>query len=206
MVMIPKVFHTVWVQGPPLPFGHQQWHDSWHEHNPEWASLIWAESDYLPYVQRHPAIYEVYQTAVNHAQRAEIAQKAILWHWGGVYHDADFECYKPCGHFFDKNHVVTWDETPGQLGNQLIGAPSYHPAVKASLEDIPRAIAYQREHGLPQTYGAGPHLIQRLWRDRDDVEIRPSHEFFPYLWDQPKPPDIVLRAAYGAHHWTASWK
>lgn len=188
------------MQGHPLPDTHQGWFDSWKEHNKDWAHVLWSEADYLPFIENR----EIYDTAVNHAQRAEIAQKEILWKYGGVYIDADFECFRPCGHFFEADHVVTWDESPGQLGNQIIGAPPQHPAVRAALEDIPRAINYQRANNLPQTYGAGPHLIQRLWRDRSDVEIRPSEEFFPYLWNQSKPSDYG--DAYGAHHWTASWK
>ncbi len=197
--MIPKVFRTVWVQGA-LPDTHQAWFDSWREHNPDWEHIVWSEPDYLPFLEN----WEIYGTAVNHAQRAEIAQKEILWRFGGVYLDADFECFRPCGHFFTGNHVVTWDESPGQLGNQIIGAPRRHPAIRAALEDIPRSIRWQRENNLPQPYGAGPHLVQRLWRVRNDVEIRPSEEFFPYLWNQPKPTDFG--DAYGAHHWTASWK
>lgn len=198
--MIPKIFHTVWVQGEPLPNTHTAWVESWKRHNPEWAHVVWAETDYLPFIENR----EIYDTAVNHAQRAEIAQKEILWKFGGVYVDADFECFRPCHHFFGVDRVVTWEESPGQLGNQIIGAPPNHPAVRQALEDIPRSILWQREQGLPQTYGAGPHLIQRLWRTRPDVEIRPSSEFFPYLWDQPKP--LNWGEAYGAHHWTASWK
>ena len=198
--MIPQIFHTVWVQGHPLPDTHKQWFESWRKHNPKWTHVVWGESDYLPFLENR----EVYDTAVNHAQRAEIAQKEILWKYGGVYLDADFECFRPVGHFFEEDRVVTWDESPGQLGNQIYGTPPLHQAVREAIDDIPRSIRYQRMNGLPQPYGAGPHLIQRLWRDREDVLIRPSWEFFPYLWNQPKPSDFG--EAYGAHHWTASWK
>jgi inositol phosphorylceramide mannosyltransferase catalytic subunit len=198
--VIPKVFHTVWVQGEPLPETHTEWLGSWKKHNPTWAHVVWGENDYIGFLENR----EIYGTAVNHAQRAEIAQKEILWKYGGVYVDADFECFRPCTQFFEVDRVVTWDESPGQLGNQLIGSPQHHPAVRAALDDIPRSIMWQREQGLPQPYGAGPHLIQRLWRNRVDVEIRDSKEFFPYLWDQPKPSS--WGDAYGAHHWTASWK
>lgn len=203
--MIPKVFHMVWVQGEPLPEREQGWADTWIEHNPDWVQRVWSEADYAPLLSQVPPVEEIYRTAVNHAQRAEIAQKIILWFEGGVYHDADFECFRSCGHFFEgKDLVVTWEESPGQLGNQLIGAPAGHPAVKLALDDIPRSIRWQRAQDLPQTHGAGPHLIQRLWRHGDDVEIRSSSEFFPYLWDE-RPPDDWGNA-YGAHHWAASWK
>lgn len=200
--MIPKVFHTVWVQGAPLPTSHTRWVESWQKHNPTYGHIVWSEKAYTPYLGD---LTDVYATAVNHDQRAEIAQKAILAVFGGIYIDADFECFKPVDRFFTgRNHVVTWDETPGQLGNQIIGAPPNHPAVLLARDDIPRAIEYQRANSLPQPYGAGPHLVNRLWRNRPDVEIRPSHEFFPYLWDQQPPADYG--DAYGAHHWTASWK
>lgn len=199
---IPKTFHIAWVQGLPLPEQYVPWNESWTRHNPDWEMKVWSEPDYIDLLP--PEIVDVYVTAVNHAQRAEIASKVILLEFGGVFLCADFECFRPCGHFFETDHVVTWDESPGQLGNQIIGAPPGHPAVEEALDDIPRSIKWQRKKNLPQTYGAGPHLVQRLWRNRPDVEIRPSKEFFPYLWNESKPSD--WGDAYGAHHWQATWK
>ena len=206
---IPQVFHSFWVQGPPLPETHQVWLATWTQHNPEWEHRIWSEDEYRLFLDEETdPIREIYETAVNHAQRAEIAQKIILWRFGGFAVDADSECFKPVDELFaGKNHVVTFEETPGQLGNQFIACPPGHRSIREVLDDIPRSIRWQRETGRSQTYGAGPHLIQRLWYNGEDgdVEILGPEFFHPYRWDQPKPeqwPDT----AYGAHHWAASWK
>jgi len=199
--MIPKVFHSFWVQGGPLPPEFQVWSDTWLAVNPDWEHHIWSEPEYVDWIENR----EIYDTAVNHAQRTEIAQKEVLWRYGGCYIDADTECFRPVDELFEgKNHVVTFDESHRQLGNQFIATPPEHPAIRVALEDIPRAIRWQRKTGYSQTYGAGPQLIQRLWRNRDDVEILGPEYFHPYLYGRPKPDNYG--AASGAHQWAASWK
>lgn len=199
---IPKVFHSVWVQGP-LPDEYLDWHHSWLEHHPDWEHVLWSEPDYLPYISDFNR--DIYDTAVNHAQRAEIAQKELLLRFGGVWIDADFECFKNIEPLIEDLECFTGEESPWQLSAGIIGVTPGHEAMRVIVEDITRSILVQREHGLPQNHGAGPYIWQRLWRNRSDVTVFPPVVFYPYLWNEPKPETYPL-GAYAAHHWKATWK
>lgn len=193
------LIHTMWVQGS-LPASYQAWFDSWTVHNPMAEHRLWGEADYLDLVADDGNL-DVYESAVNHAQRAEIARLSILYHVGGIVVDADFECLRRFDFEYD-----CWAsyESPGQLTMSILGARPEHPAVGLLVGDVERSVYWQRSMGLPQTYGAGPHLIQRLWADRDDVTRLPHEMFFPYLWTEPVP--ASFGDAYAVHHWKATWK
>lgn len=147
---------------------------------------------------------DVYDTAVNYAQKAEIAGKEILLRMGGILVDADFECFRPIDPLLENVECFTAEESPGQLSAGIVGCTPGHPAIRQIVDAIPGSIAWQRANRLPQNHGAGPHILQRNWRNRSDVTVFPPWMFYPYLWDQKKPSDFG--DAYGAHHWKATWK
>lgn len=200
-MLIPKVFHTVWVQGE-LPDEYQAWHKSWLEHHPDWEHRLWAEPDYLPFISDFNRA--IYDTAVNHAQRAEIAQKELLWRFGGVWIDADFECFRNIEELIDDCDVFIGEEERGGLSAGIIGIVPGHPAMRIVVEDITRSIEVQRATGQPQTKGTGPWIFRRLWNDRKDIRRFPPEYFYPYTWKQSPPADYG--DAYAAHHWKATWK
>lgn len=198
--MIPQVFHTIWVQGD-LPVEYDAWFASWKHYNPDWAHILWAESDYLGFLENR----EIYDTAVNHAQRAEIASKEILLKYGGVYVDADFECLQPLGDLLDGVDCFTAEESVGQIAAGIVGCIPGHPAMRLVVDDIERSILWQRRQGKTQNYGAGPHILERLWRPRSDVTKFKWKWFYPYRWDQ-SPPEKYRPETYAVHHWKATWK
>ena len=195
----------LWAQSPhsPLPEPFAGWAASWSVKNPDWRHCVWGETDYLPLVDAGPNA-DVYRSAVNHAQRAEIARWDILWAHGGVVLDADFECLRRWGGILDGVECFAPEETKNQITMSMLGAVPQHPAVWVARADVSASILAQREDDLDQTYGAGPKMLQRVWDLRDDVTHMPSWMFFPYIWSDPKPDDYG--DAYAAHHWTATWK
>jgi mannosyltransferase OCH1-like enzyme len=201
-MIIPKTFHSVWVQGD-LPDEYRAWHESWLTHHPDWEHVVWSEPDYLPHIS--DCNRGIYATAVNHAQRAEIVQKELLLRFGGVWIDADFECFRNIEGLIADLECFTGEESPGQLSAGIIGIVPNHPAMRLVVEDITRSIQSQRDTGKAQNHGTGPYIFQRLWRDRPDVHVFPPEVFYPYSWDEPKP-DTFPPSAYAAHHWAATWK
>lgn len=197
---IPKQFHTIWVQGGELPDEYQPWLNSWLEHHPDWDHIIWSEPMYIDWIENR----STYDSAVNHAQRTEIASKEILYKHGGVYVDADFECFKPIDGLLDGITCFTAYESPGQLSAGIVGCTPGHPALRVILDDVEPSIRRQRELGLPQNHGTGPHILQRNWVGRSDVFVFPAAWFYPYQWNQRRPSHFG--GAYAAHHWKATWK
>lgn len=201
-MLIPRIFHSIWVQGP-LPESYLPWHRTWLEHHPDWEHRLWSEPDYLPMIEGSPA-ESIYRTAVNHAQRTEIAARFVVYHYGGVWVDADFQCLRNIEPLIHDCGIFCGEETPGGLSAGIWGATPQHPLIWAVIEDMERSIINQRNNGLPQTYGTGPWILRRLWNDRPEIRRFPPEVFYPYRWDQPDPGQYG--DAYGVHHWAATWK
>lgn len=148
---------------------------------------------------------EIYQTAVNHAQRAEIVSRVLVYEYGGVWIDADFQCLKNIEELIDDCDIFCGEETHGGLSAGIWGATPKHPLIKLVLDDIEPSILRQRKEKKTQNHGAGPHILRRLWSGRnDEIRIFPPEVFYPYLWTQKDPGEYG--DAYAVHHWAATWK
>lgn len=198
-MQIPRIFHTIWVQGP-LPESYQKWHKSWLEHHPGWEHRVWSEPDYLPLVAGSP-VEEIYPTAVNHAQRTEIAARLIVYEHGGVWVDADFQCLRNIEELIDDCDIFCGEETPGGLSAGIWGATPKHPMIGGLVEVFDRTIREQRARGQTQQYGT---FWPQRWLWTGKVKTFPPWVFYPYRWDQPDPGSYGN--AYAVHHWAATWK
>lgn len=204
--MIPKVFHTIWVQGPP-PDSYHEWHESWKRLHPTWTHILWSEATYRPLLGELADLHystPYGTTGAHYAQQADIAAKAILYELGGVAKCCCFEALRPMDSFFEVDHPVTWWESPGQLGNGIVGVPPKHDASRACVEALPASVLRQRERGQQINNGVGPKFLHKVWANRPDVELRPSGEIYPYYWYESKPDSYG--DAYAACHWSATWK
>lgn len=204
-MLIPRIFHSIWVQGTDDPSWepYKPWHETWLGLHPEWEHRVWSEADYLPLVEGSPA-WDIYQTAVNHAQRTEIAARFVVYEHGGVWIDADFQALKNIEPLIESSSIFCGEETYGGLSAGIWGATPQHPLIWAVIEDMDRSIRWQREKGLSQTYGTGPWILRRLWNDKDEIKRFAPPIFYPYRWDQPDPGQYG--EAFAVHHWAATWK
>lgn len=201
-MMIPRVFHSIWVQGA-LPDEYGPWHESWLALHPGWEHRLYAEADYLPLLEESPA-WDIYQTAVNHAQRTEIAARFVVYEHGGVWIDADFQALRNIEPLIDDCEIFCGEENDGGLSAGIWGATPHHPLIWAVIEDMDRSIRWQRSEGLEQNYGTGPWILRRLWNDRPEIKRFPWPVFYPYPWNRPDPG--TYGDAYAVHHWKATWK
>ncbi|HZQ64003.1 MAG TPA: glycosyltransferase, partial [Gaiellaceae bacterium] len=87
---IPTVFHQIWLGPDPLPAEYAAYQQTWLEHHPGWTLRFWTE-DNLPLPLRRPEAAERLRVP---AERANILRLELLWRFGGVYLDTDFECLR----------------------------------------------------------------------------------------------------------------
>src|SRR5439155_22420530 len=88
--LIPRILHQIWVGPDPLPEEFARYRETWLQRHPEWEHHLWTENN-LPPDLRRPEAYERLRAP---AERSDILRYEVLWRWGGVYGDADFECHR----------------------------------------------------------------------------------------------------------------
>lgn len=109
--IIPKVIHTFWFSGEPVPKAYQHCVDTWNRHCEDYTIKVWTSKEYdcckIPFTR---AAYE----AKKWAFVADYARVDVLCRYGGVYMDMDVEVLRNFdellhlqGFFsFDMNHDV----------------------------------------------------------------------------------------------------
>merc|ERR1712070_1358542 len=89
-MLIPRIIHQVWIGGE-LPHRFQRLAASWKRLHPDWEYKLWTDSDVKGLRLRNR---ELFERAKNPGQKSDILRLEVLYQYGGLYVDTDFECLK----------------------------------------------------------------------------------------------------------------
>ena len=237
---IPHIIHHIWL-GKKMPAEYEVYRKSWIQHHPEWLFIFWADSpinfdqgeivitsfDELtewintPDKNTRMCVVDVrslvfdnrpfYDQAKNYGEKSDILKWEIVYRYGGVYVDTDFECLRSVDFFHSAYDFYTGiqplDTGCVQLGAALYGATPGHPILKRCVEDIKR-----NQHIQQIVLKTGPlhftrcFLMQAGRGDSRDIAL-PAGYLYPCgyeqrglkraVWEQPE--------SYAVHHWAGSW-
>lgn len=134
---IPKIIHQIWL-GSPLPDVYKKWQASWLKLNPDWEYILWTD-DTIKGLELYNKDY--FDKAINWGEKANILRYEILYQFGGVYADMDFECLKSfdvlahtydffCGISGIDQHCFLF------INNAIIGSVPGHSILKHCIEHI----------------------------------------------------------------------
>ena len=207
-VRIPKIIHQIWL-GSPVPECFKAYMSSWVEfHLDGWQYMLWTEKEIAELDLYNKQFYD---DTDNYGIKADLARIEILYLYGGVYVETDFECLRP----LDILHY-TYDFYIGiqpldsqflQLGIGIIGSRAGHPILKHSIEAIKDD---WHEKGAPKK--SGPVHFTKSFYLMSDIEgnidiALPASYFYP-LGCYQKNIDKQAWAdhgAFGIHWWAKSW-
>ena len=210
---IPKTIHQIWL-GSPVPEQYQHLMHTWQQQHPEWDYILWTDEmiEQLNLINK-----DLYDTAINYGERADIARYEILYRFGGLYVDTDFECIQPFDAFHYAFDLYTGIELPGMatflghtiiLPNGLIGCRAGHPILKECIAALRKT---KQSNDIVKRTGALVFTQQFLTH----ANIHGTHDIaLPALYFYPIDKQTKDRAAidscvrsytYAIHHWAGSW-
>jgi mannosyltransferase OCH1-like enzyme len=188
--VIPHTLHQVWVGPEPLPDEFKRYRRSWERRHPGWEVRLWTEEN-LPPDFRRPEAYERLRVP---AERSDIIRLEVLYRFGGVYVDTDFECRRSIEPLIEGVEFFTAFLKPGRVNNAVIGATPGHRILDRALTELrPREF-----HGYDK-HAAGPLFFDRLIKDYPEITIFSPELFYPSTPQQ-------REDAYAIHHSARSWK
>lgn len=207
---IPKIIHQIWL-GSPFPDKYNGFRDSWLKLHPDWEYKLWTqkEIDELGLVNK-----DLYDQSTNYGEKSDIARYEILYRFGGLYIDTDFECLKS----FDFLHHIADFYTGASFGkgfsvfNGLIGAA---PGCRILKECIDRLRKTTRA-GADILYRTGPYFFTKCIESIAPVSgqrclILPVTYFYSWPWlyrEQSNPEQIrpwLRDESFAIHYWEVSW-
>lgn len=135
---IPKIIHQIWL-GSPVPESFKQLQQSWVENHigRDWFYKLWTDEDVA---QLNLYNQKFYNDTDNYGVKSDILRWEIVYHFGGVYVDMDFECLRSLDilHYTYDFYTALQplDTSFVQLGAALFGAAPGHPILKHCIETV----------------------------------------------------------------------
>lgn len=192
---IPRTIHRIWLGDEEMPEELRRYGEGWAEQHPEWELRTWGDEDYERLV---PAAARV--RARQAAEASDLLRYEILSRHGGVYVDTDVECRRPLDPLLEGISAFAAWEAPHRVGTAILGCAPRHPA----FEDAAREARETAGLGPDSAFSTGPGFLTVVLAEHPDVTIFDSSLFYPYGWDEPRPPDDAFDGAYAVHHWAGA--
>ncbi len=219
-VRIPKIIHQIWL-GSPLPKRFKKYQKSWLIHHPGWRYKLWTDADIKNFTWSNQKSKKLFDDAQNYGEKSDILRYELLYRYGGLYIDVDFECLKP----FDNLHCC-YDFYTGisntaslELNNALIGSAAGHPIMKRCIEDLEDTGSKTDLMAIIER--TGPLYFTRCFLNYAQEADKKMHEkiiAFPQSFFYPIPNTISKICthdelehwrqpeSYAAHYWACSWQ
>ena len=199
-MLIPRIFHQIWVGSDPFPEEFAAYQQSWLHHHPGWKLRFWTEES-LPKTKelRRPEAAERLRAPW---ERADIFRLEIVWRYGGVHIDCDFECLRSIEPLIENVEFFIGLAKPGRVNGAIFGAVAGHPILDRGLEEIRPRSTYGTSLGAGEANDkteTGPQFLDRLLGEYPDVTYIEAGNFFPRTLEQ-------RESAYAFHHKARSWK
>jgi inositol phosphorylceramide mannosyltransferase catalytic subunit len=203
--MIPKIFHTIWLGDKPMPERWRHCWESWKDYHPSWDWCLWTDGLAARAVAEQMPVSPFELPGEFDARRAsDVLRYELLWLFGGVYVDVDFECFRPIDSLLESVSLFAAREGPQDIAIGILGATRQNPAFRTILNDLPASIERYQDLG-DQT---GPSFFARELRERSlPFTIFPPEIFYPYRGDEAREGVPFNPAshpeAYAAHYWAS---
>jgi len=139
-VKIPKIIHQIWFGSKPFPDNLKQLAETWKKFHPDWTYNLWtndAVEKLLP--QFLPEHQELYCKLVDPRSKADLLRYYLLYWYGGLYVDTDFECltsFEELHCYYDFYTGISSHTTKEVINNALIGSKAGHQILKYIIENI----------------------------------------------------------------------
>lgn len=181
MTSIPKIIHQIWIGSKPRP---SKFMRTWQDKHPDYEYIMWNEAEITKRgikFQCQKRIEEIEE--IN--GKADIIRWEILYHYGGLFLDADSICIEPFHQLMDKNKPFVGYENenarPGLVATGTMAFPKNHNLCLAAVNWIIQNNVSRQTTNQQAWLNVGPGLLTRLLDTKryPNVEILPSYLFLP---------------------------
>ena len=160
--IIPKIIHQIWI-GSSFPEKYKEFQESWKKHHPSWEYRLWTDKEIRELKLINQAMYD---KATNLGEKSDIARYEILYRFGGLYVDTDFECLKSFDYLhhtccFYAGLLSPRSANAFNVANGLMGSCPGHPLLR---ECIYTMIPTNDNSPMGIISRTGPYHLARCFR------------------------------------------
>lgn len=213
---IPPLLHQTW-KTEHLPTWAVPLYQSWSKHHPTFEHWLWTDEDNRALVTEHlPTFLETYDALPLNIQRVDAVRYLILYLYGGIYVDLDFECYRPLDRLLTNyDLVLSYSGNAPVITNSIMMSAPGLPFWLRVLEHIKTAPAqhWWEPKSLYVLRSTGPLAVNpyaQALKTHPNVCLLPKKHFFPFSMFQrhkrfTHSTDSTTSEVFGAHHHMCTW-
>ena len=200
--MIPKIIHQFW-DGSPCPEEFLGYTEKWGELHPGWELHFWALGGILDLPLQNRQLI-VHASTISPKSPwpfiTDVARYELLWEFGGVWIDTDFDPQKPIDELCEGQEAWACWEVPGKwVNNAILAAAPHHPLMKDLITNLPEHLVGMAPEAS-NTCKSGPQYLTPF-AIRHRLHVYPSHYFFPYGWRELHRANESFPESYAVHRW-----
>lgn len=226
---IPKIIHQIYEDPAGPPDYLKEVAKSWKEVNPKWEYRFWNKKEMDDFLEMHfPEFIPTYKAYQFNVQRWDAIRYLILYKYGGLYVDMDYECIEPMDILlsgsaccmgmeptispvrYDKNLIV---------GNAFMASVPEHRYFKLMIEDMMKTGNKElSSHTASQIIETtGPFLTTRVYEkydNKEEITLLSADLVAPLTGEEVKKmlngketPEITQKVerAFAIHYFLGSW-
>ncbi|XP_052242444.1 uncharacterized protein LOC127852528 [Dreissena polymorpha] len=143
---IPHIIHQTY-KTEAIPMDFQKNVQSFIRFNPNWKYMFWTDETARQFIQAmYPDFLVVWDNYRNNVNKADALRYFVLYEFGGIYADLDFECLRPLDPVTRKyaaifplepfEHSALRYEIPFLLNNAIMMSRPRHPFLKHMIDNL----------------------------------------------------------------------
>ena len=200
---IPKIFHHIWVGPNKIPEKSIGFIAKIKELHPEYTFMLWTDKDLT--IENFSNLEYIHK-AKRYAQKSDIMRLEILYKYGGIYLDTDFELFKNITPLLTHDIVICNEDEHHSiyLTNAFIACSKGNVSMKRCVDNVPNCKLNGEGGGI--NFETGPWYIGKHIDRTDNFRLLPIHVMYPVHYSQRHDPIPEFSdETYGMHHWDHSW-
>lgn len=174
-MIIPQIIHQIYED----PAGPSELlrriAESWREHNPGWEYRFWNKASIDSFLESEfPEFEPIYRAYPHNVQRWDAIRYLILYRYGGLYVDMDYECIEAiypilkeveCAFGVEPEFHATSFNRSQVIGNAFMASVPNHPFMKEIVEELfnNRNRIWSEEKFFQVLESTGPYMVSRLY-------------------------------------------
>ena len=202
---LPKKIHQIWLGGI-VPDTYKTWMNSWKLFNSNWEYKLWTDTDVNDVLIPNRTLFN---SIKNMGQKSDYLRYHILYQYGGLYVDTDFECLKSFDSLSYANFITgVGYPSKVELYIGLMASVSNHPILKRMLNAMDKA-NMKDIFNSTGTYLFTKVFFEEVKEYKKGILVLPTDYFYPFPNHKDhhleNGRDYIKECSYAVHHWAVSW-
>lgn len=216
--MIPKNLHFIWLGNENMKEEHVEYILQFKEMYLDYNIHIWNDHD-VKLNDFIPDNLKKYYFDNNFSQafKSDILRYIILYKYGGLYFDVDFQPLNKIQDPFLSFDFLGAIQNNGEVNIAFIGSSKNNKIIKQAIDSIPSSIKTAKDNNYYYNDAiykiTGPEFFNNItnqFRNDQDSFFFTKEYFYPYWFEEKhrKSEDFKKTSvlSYAVHHWATSWR